>query len=64
MTGIMVKFKEFLFSEEGATATEYAVMLALIIIVAIAAITVLGNRVNNTFQNIADKLDVVDGEGG
>jgi pilus assembly protein Flp/PilA len=64
MTGIMVKFKEFLVSEEGATATEYAVMLALIIIVAIAAITVLGNRVNNTFQNIADKLDVVEGEGG
>jgi pilus assembly protein Flp/PilA len=56
-----VKLKEFLVSEEGATATEYAVMLALIIIVAIAAITVLGNRVNNTFQNISDKLDVVDG---
>ena len=62
MTEIMAKFKEFWVSEEGATATEYAVMLALIIIVAIAAITVLGNRVNNTFQNIADKLDVVEGE--
>jgi pilus assembly protein Flp/PilA len=59
MTGIMVKLKEFLVSEEGATATEYAVMLALIIIVAIAAITVLGNRVNNTFQNISDKLEDV-----
>jgi pilus assembly protein Flp/PilA len=43
-------------SEEGATATEYAVMLALIIIVAIGAITILGKKVNNTFQNIANQL--------
>lgn len=56
MTGIMRKVKELFVSEEGATATEYAVMLALIIIVAIAAITILGNKVNNTFQNIADRL--------
>jgi pilus assembly protein Flp/PilA len=52
----MRKVKELFVSEEGATATEYAVMLALIIIVAIAAITILGNKVNNTFQNIADRL--------
>jgi pilus assembly protein Flp/PilA len=56
MTGLMAKFKELFVSEEGATATEYAVMLALIIIVAIAAITVLGKKVNNTFNNIADRL--------
>jgi pilus assembly protein Flp/PilA len=56
MTGIMVKFKEFLVSEEGATATEYAVMLALIIIVAIVAIGALGNKVNDTFTNIEAKM--------
>lgn len=50
------KVKELLVSEEGATATEYAVMLALIIIVSIVAITLLGNKVNNTFQNIATRL--------
>lgn len=56
MNKMMQKVRELLISEEGATATEYAVMLALIIIVAIAAITVLGNKVNNTFQNIANRL--------
>jgi pilus assembly protein Flp/PilA len=56
MTGLMRKVKELFVSEEGATATEYAVMLALIIIVAIAAITLLGQRVRNTFQNIANAM--------
>ena len=56
MSKMLLKAKEFLVSEEGATATEYAVMLALIIIVSIVAITLLGNKVNNTFQNIADRL--------
>lgn len=56
MKKMLQKAKELLVSEEGATATEYAVMLALIIIVSIVAITVLGNKVNNTFQNIADRL--------
>lgn len=56
MNKMMQKVRELWISEEGATATEYAVMLALIIIVAIAAITLLGNKVNNTFQNIANRL--------
>lgn len=56
MTGMMRKVKELFVSEEGATATEYAVMLALIIIVSIVAINLLGRKVNNTFENIADSL--------
>jgi pilus assembly protein Flp/PilA len=44
--------KEFLRSEDGPTATEYAVMLALIIIVALGAITLLGNKVNTIFTNV------------
>lgn len=56
MSKMLRKVKELLVSEEGATATEYAVMLALIIIVSIVAITLLGNKVNNTFQNIATRL--------
>lgn len=53
---MLMKCRELISSEEGATATEYAVMLALIIIVAIGAITLLGNKVNNTFNNIAENL--------
>jgi pilus assembly protein Flp/PilA len=56
MIGMLRKVKELFVSEEGATATEYAVMLALIIIVAIAAITLLGEKVNNTFNNIANAM--------
>jgi pilus assembly protein Flp/PilA len=43
----------FLKAEDGPTAVEYAVMLALIIVVCIAAITMLGSNANATFSNVA-----------
>ncbi|HET6574433.1 MAG TPA: Flp family type IVb pilin [Fimbriiglobus sp.] len=43
----------FLEREEGPTAVEYAVMLALIVVVCIAAITAIGTNANSTFGNIA-----------
>jgi pilus assembly protein Flp/PilA len=43
----------FLRAEDGPTAVEYAVMLALIIVVCIAAITTLGNNAKSTFSNVA-----------
>jgi len=43
---------DFLKNEDGPTATEYAVMLALIIVVAIAAITTLGENVDATFTEV------------
>ncbi len=43
----------FLRKEDGPTAVEYAVMLALIIVVCIAAITTLGQNANGTFSNVA-----------
>jgi pilus assembly protein Flp/PilA len=39
----------FLASEEGPTAVEYAVMMALIIATCMLAITALGTNANNTF---------------
>jgi pilus assembly protein Flp/PilA len=48
--------KRFLQSEDGPTATEYAVMLALIIIVALAAITLLGEKVRDIFTGVDGKL--------
>ena len=44
--------RQFVRSEEGPTATEYAVMLALIILVLIGVITVLGTKVNNMYDRI------------
>lgn len=48
--------KNFLKSEDGPTATEYAVMLALIIIVALGAITGLGTTVSGIFTNVDSSL--------
>jgi pilus assembly protein Flp/PilA len=42
----------FLKKEDGPTAVEYAVMLALIIVVCIAAITALGQTASGTFSNV------------
>jgi pilus assembly protein Flp/PilA len=42
----------FLVKEDGPTAVEYAVMLALIIVVCIAAITSLGGNAKTTFTTV------------
>ena len=56
----MRKFAEkvvnFLKREEGPTAVEYAVMLALIIVVCIAAITALGSNANKTFTTVGNAV--------
>jgi pilus assembly protein Flp/PilA len=53
----MAKWQEraarFLREEEGPTAVEYAVMLALIVVVCLVAISALGHNANATFGNIA-----------
>ena len=47
--------------EDGPTAVEYAVMLALIVVVCIAAITALGSNANKTFNNVALNTAVASG---
>ena len=47
---------KFLKDESGPTAVEYAVMLALIVVVCIAAITALGSNANNTFTTVSNKI--------
>ena len=56
MKGLINRTKSFLTSEDGPTATEYAVMLALIIIACLAAITALGGKVNTVFENVESAL--------
>jgi len=46
----------FLAKEDGPTAVEYAVMLALIIVVCIAAITTLGNNAKTTFTSVGNSI--------
>ena len=47
---------EFLKQEDGPTAVEYAVMLALIIVICLAAITALGTSANATFGNVGSAI--------
>lgn len=56
MKSLAKKVQRFLASEDGPTAVEYAVMLALIIIVCLSAITAIGTNANATFQGVANQL--------
>jgi pilus assembly protein Flp/PilA len=47
---------KFVKAEDGPTAVEYAVMLALIIVVCISAVTTLGSRASATFTNIGNSI--------
>ncbi|MCU0704298.1 MAG: Flp family type IVb pilin [Fimbriiglobus sp.] len=47
---------EFLKREDGPTAVEYAVMLALIVVVCIAAITAIGSASNQTFSSVGSAI--------
>ena len=47
---------EFARREDGPTAVEYAVMLALIIVVCLVAITALGTNASATFNNVASTI--------
>ena len=62
MKNFGLKVKRFLKSEDGPTAVEYAIMLALIVIVCLTAIQAIGTNANSAFEDIA--ADLNDARGG
>ncbi len=56
MNKIFKPVVSFLKKEDGPTAVEYAVMLALIIVVCIAAITTLGKSASTTFSSVGSTI--------
>ncbi len=56
MKSLAQKVRRFLVSEDGPTAVEYAVMLALIVIVCLTAIQSIGTNANTTFSGVASSL--------
>jgi pilus assembly protein Flp/PilA len=56
MKSLALKLQQFLVSEDGPTAVEYAVMLALIIIVCLTAISSIGTNASTTFDNVAQSI--------
>lgn len=51
------KVSRFLKSEDGPTAVEYAVMLALIVIVCLTAIQAVGTNASSAFNDIANDIE-------
>lgn len=56
MKNFAQKVQRFLASEDGPTAVEYAVMLALIIVVCLAAISAVGTKANQKFNEVGTYL--------
>jgi pilus assembly protein Flp/PilA len=56
MNQMIQSVKHFLGSEDGPTAVEYAVMLALIVVVCLTAIQAIGTNANTTFNKVANTI--------
>jgi pilus assembly protein Flp/PilA len=52
----MTKFMQFVRDDSGATAIEYGLIAALISVVIIAAVTLVGGNLTNTFNTVASSL--------
>lgn len=57
MSKFTARVRNFLKSEDGPTAVEYAVMLALIVVVCIGGVTLVGTNANAKFEAISGSLD-------
>ncbi len=57
MKNFALKVQRFLKSEDGPTAVEYAIMLALIVIVCLTAIQAVGTQASSAFSEIATDLE-------
>jgi pilus assembly protein Flp/PilA len=55
-SSLVRKATAFVRREDGPTAVEYGVMLALIVVVCVAAITALGSNANVTFDEVSDTI--------
>jgi pilus assembly protein Flp/PilA len=55
-TRLVCSMVKFLKNEDGPTAVEYAVMLALIIVVCIGAVTTLGGNASTTFTSVGNAV--------
>lgn len=51
----------FFKDEQGATAVEYAIMVALIAATIIATVTIIGQRTNQTFDRVGTALQPLSG---
>jgi pilus assembly protein Flp/PilA len=53
---LISRVSRFLVSDDGPTAVEYAVMLALIVVACLTAIKAIGTNANTTFNKVATTI--------
>jgi len=56
MNGMIAKVRRFLISEDGPTAVEYAVMLALITVALVTVVKGLSSSISGTFSSVSSTL--------
>jgi pilus assembly protein Flp/PilA len=56
MKSLLTKVKNFIREEEGASAVEYGLLVALIAAVIIGAVTLLGQNLSSLFSNVAGSI--------
>lgn len=56
MKKFLNSFVDFLYEEDGPTAVEYAVMLALIVVVCLVSITTLGTESSDKFTEVSNAI--------
>jgi Flp pilus assembly pilin Flp len=56
MTGLMKKVRNWIHDDQGVTSVEYAVMLALIIVVLFSTINSVGGTALNYFEHDAEEI--------
>ena len=57
MKSLMLEIRRFLRDEEGATAVEYGLMVALIAAVIVLAVTLLGTEIRTTFEDVCKAIN-------
>ena len=56
MRNLTQRVRQFLVAEDGPTAVEYALMLALIVIICMTAIQSIGTNANTTFNSVGTAI--------
>ncbi|MFM8464747.1 MAG: Flp family type IVb pilin [Burkholderiaceae bacterium] len=64
MNTLMQKLRSFLADEQGATAVEYGLMVALIAAVILGTVALLGGELNTTFNAVKEAVKNAGSTGG
>ena len=64
MNNVIIRMRALLRDDSGQDLLEYALLVALIALVAVAAVTTSGQAVNSIFTNVATRLQQAAQAGG